>query len=430
MQTARGKQQKAVDKTRETDRIQRSAFHIPHSTFRNSLLAWFRTHARNLPWRTDRTPYRVWLSEMMLQQTQVETVIPYFERFLARFPTIDDLAAAPIGAVLKLWEGLGYYARARNLHQAAQVIVNERQGEWPRTVEGLMALPGIGRYTAGAIASLAFDVAAPVLDGNVIRVLCRVFAIERDPKEAKVREELWQLAERLLPHPPAPSSEIKKRFQERGNAPSPLPKTSFQFSEEAAGAGAVPTVSGVRPTAGEFNEALMELGALICTPRNPKCNVCPLAKHCAAKKHNLQDHLPIKTKRKPLPHFDVTAAVIRKKGRLLIAQRPFGGRLGGLWEFPGGKVESGETLPQCLRREIKEELGVRIKVGKPITSIDHAYTHFKITLHAFECELVSGQPQAVQVQDFKWVRMSELDRYAFAKTDLRIIEALKAKNRA
>ena len=311
---------------------------------------------------------------MMLQQTQVETVIPYFERFLARFPTIDDLAAAPIGDVLKLWEGLGYYARARNLHKAAQVIVNERHGEWPRTVEGLLNLPGIGRYSAGAIASLAFDVDAPVLDGNVIRVLCRVFAVERDPKDAKVREELWQLAEELLPHPPAPSPDSRSTNQERGNSLSPLP----------LGEGL-----GVR--SGEFNEALMELGALICTPRNPKCEVCPLAKLCAAKKRNLQDQLPLKTKRKPLPHFDVTAAVIRKNGRLLIAQRPFGGRLGGLWEFPGGKVEAGETLKQCLRREIKEELGVRIKVGKPIISIEHAYTHFKITLHAFECELVSGK---------------------------------------
>src|SRR5512139_2239569 len=364
-------------------------FHIPRSAFRNSLLAWFRANARDLPWRHDRTPYRVWLSEMMLQQTQVETVIPYFRRFLDRFPTIDDLAAAPLGDVLKLWEGLGYYARARNLHKAAQVIVDERHGEWPHTVEGLMALPGIGRYTAGAIASLAFDADAPVLDGNVIRVLCRVFAIKRDPKDAHVRKELWQLAGALLPLSPAG----------RGGR-------------------------GVRGGAGEFNEALMELGALVCTPRNPKCDVCPLAKYCEAKKRGWQDQLPIKTKRKPLPHYNVTAAVIRKNGRILIAQRPLGGRLGGLWEFPGGKVEPGETLPQCLRREIKEELGVRIKVGKQITSIDHAYTHFKITLHAFACELVSGKPQALQVQDFKWVRMSEFKRYAFAKTDLRIISAI------
>ncbi|CAG0926336.1 Adenine DNA glycosylase [Thermoflexales bacterium] len=385
-----------------------------NSKIQNSLLKWFRRHARDLPWREDRSPYRVWLSEMMLQQTQVETVIPYFHRFLDRFPTIDDLAAAPLGAVLKRWEGLGYYARARNLHKAAQIIVNERHGEWPRSVEGLMALPGIGRYTAGAIASLAFDMVAPVLDGNVIRVLCRVFAIQRDPKEALVREELWQLAETLLPHPPTPSPDSDSPNQERGSANSPLLKTSSPFSGE-----------GVGVRSGEFNEALMELGALVCTPRNPKCAVCPLAKYCAARQRGLQDQLPIKTKRKPLPHFQVTAAVIRKNGRLLIAQRPLGGRLGGLWEFPGGKVELGETLPQCLRREIKEELGIRIKVGKPIISVDHAYTHFKITLHAFECELMSGKPQVLQVQDFKWVRMSELEKYAFAKTDLRIIEALR-----
>ena len=380
--------------------------HSPKSKIQNSLLTWFRANARDLPWRHDRSPYRVWLSEMMLQQTQVETVIPYFLRFLGRFPTIKDLAAAPLGDVLKLWEGLGYYARARNLHQAAKVVVEKRHGEWPRTVEELMALPGIGRYTAGAIASLAFDVDAPALDGNVIRVLCRVFAIERDPKDAGVREELWTLAEQLLPKDPA------------GRAPCAAPDASSRVLARYT-RDAVP-----RGTAGEFNEALMELGALICTPRNPRCNVCPLAKHCEAKKRGRQDQLPIKTKRKPLPHYDVTAAVIRKNGRLLIAQRPLGGRLGGLWEFPGGKVEPGETLPQCLRREIKEELGVRIKVGEPIISIDHAYTHFKITLHAFECELVSGQPQALQVQDFKWVRMSELKRYAFAKTDLRIISAI------
>lgn len=366
----------------------------PTSNFQLPLINWFRANARDLPWRRDRSPYRVWLSEMMLQQTQVDTVIPYFNRFLDRFPTIDALAAAPIGDVLKLWEGLGYYARARNLHKAAQVIVTDLGGAWPRTVGGLLALPGIGRYSAGAIASLAFGVRAPVLDGNVIRVLCRLFAIQRDPKDAKVREELWQLAESLLPSP------VSQVVRETG---------------EGLGVG----------VAGFHNEALMELGATICTPRKPRCDACPIAAHCAAKRLGMQDQLPLKTKRKPLPHFDVTAAVIRRNGRILIAQRPFGGRLGGLWEFPGGKVEAGETLSQCLRREIKEELGFRIKVGDFITSIDHAYTHFKITLHAFECTVVAGQPRPLGVEDFKWVRMSELGKYAFAKTDLRIIEALK-----
>jgi A/G-specific adenine glycosylase len=380
----------------------RNRLKVMRSQIGEPLLAWFRVHARDLPWRHDRSPYRVWLSEMMLQQTQVDTVIPYFQRFLDRFPTLDALATAPIGDVLKMWEGLGYYARARNLHRAAQVIVNDLQGKWPHTVEGLMLLPGIGRYTAGAIASLAFAVRAPVLDGNVIRVLCRLFAIERDPKDPQVREELWQSAEALLPHPSTPSPDLKSTNQVRASA---APR--------------------VREGAGEFNEALMELGALICTPRNPHCVACPLTHLCEARQLGLQDQLPLKTKRKPLPHYDVTAAVVWRNGRILIAQRLFGGRLGGLWEFPGGKVEPGEALKHCLRREIREELGVRIKVGKPITTIDHAYTHFKITLHAFECELLSGKPQAVQVQAFKWVRLSELDRFAFAKTDLRIIEALR-----
>lgn len=358
---------------------------LQHAALINRRLAkWFRRHARDLPWRRERSPYRVWLSEMMLQQTQVDTVIPYFNRFLDRFPTLTDLAAAPLGDVLKRWEGLGYYARARNLHTAARAIVNDLHGEWPRTVEGLMALPGIGRYTAGAIASLAFDVCAPVLDGNVIRVLCRLFAIRRDPKDIRVREALWQLAEDLL--------------------------------------------AGAKATSpGEHNEALMELGATLCTPRNPRCEVCPIAAQCEAKRLGLQAQLPAKTKRPPLPHYDVTAAVIRRHGRLLIAQRPLGGRLGGLWEFPGGKVEAGESLPQCLRREIKEELGIRVKVGDFVTAVDHAYTHFKITLHAFECTVLSGEPRKLSVADFKWVRLSDLDRYAFAKTDLRIIEALRER---
>jgi A/G-specific adenine glycosylase len=419
------------------ERIRDSVNNQQSAISNQKLVAWFRAHARDLPWRRARSPYRVWLSEMMLQQTQVDTVIPYFNRFLDRFPTLNDLAAAPIGDVLKLWEGLGYYARARNLHRAAITIVTDLGGEWPRTVEGLLTLPGIGRYTAGAIASLAFGVYAPVLDGNVIRVLCRVFAIRRDPKDAAMREELWQLAEALLPRPPAPLPTTKKMSSGEGSATPPLLKSHPAQRAPASRTGRERSNAeskdrfqerGQGGEAGEHNEALMELGATICIPRHPKCDACPIAAHCEANRRGLQDQLPIKTKRPPLPHFDVTAAVIRRNGRLLIAQRPFGGRLGGLWEFPGGKVEPGESLPQCLRREIKEELGFCIKVGDFITAIDHAYTHFKITLHAFECTVVSGEPRKLGVEDFKWVRMSELDRFAFAKTDLRIIETLRKQS--
>jgi A/G-specific adenine glycosylase len=343
------------------------------------LIEWFKVNARDLPWRTRRTPYRVWLSEMMLQQTQVDTVVPYFKRFVSRFPTVKALADAPLDDVLKLWEGLGYYARARNLHHAAQIVSRELRGRFPATVEGLMRLPGVGRYSAGAIASLAFGVDAPVLDGNVARVLCRLFAIRRDPREPQMRDELWSLAESLLPE----------------------------------------------GRAGPFNEALMELGATVCTPRAPHCEVCPVTASCAARRRGLQNRLPVKRKRRATPHYDVTAAVIRRNGRVLIAQRPAQGMLGGLWEFPGGKREPGETLIECLKREIHEELRLVIEVGQPVAVVKHAYTHFRITLHAFACRVVSGRAKAAGVAAFKWVRMSELDRYAFPVTDRRIIQALE-----
>ena len=343
------------------------------------LMKWFEVNARDLPWRRKRTPYRVWLSEMMLQQTQVDTVIPYFQRFNARFPTVTALADAPLDDVLKLWEGLGYYARARNLHRAARLVSRELGGRFPKTVEGLMRLPGVGRYSAGAIASLAFGVDAPALDGNVIRVLCRLFAIERDPRDTQTREELWSLAELLLP----------------------------------------------KGQAGRFNEALMELGATVCLPRAPQCNVCPVASMCEARQRGMQERLPIKRARKAIPHYDVTAAIIRKNGRILIAQRPRDGMLGGLWEFPGGKREPGESLEKCLQREIREELGLEIAVGDLLTRVKHAYTHFRITLHAFECRVVSGKPKPIGVADVRWVRMNEVGRYAFAVTDQKIIQRLK-----
>ncbi|HEY4689641.1 MAG TPA: A/G-specific adenine glycosylase [Anaerolineae bacterium] len=354
---------------------------MDRSIFAHKLIRWFDSNARDLPWRRNRAPYRVWLSEMMLQQTQVDTVVPYFKRFTARFPNLKSLADAPLDEVLKLWEGLGYYARARNLHRAAQIVSRELKGRFPKTVEGLMRLPGVGRYTAGAIASLAFGVDAPVLDGNVSRVLCRLFAIRRDPRESKTRAALWSLAESLLPE----------------------------------------------GRAGRFNEALMELGATVCTPRAPRCDVCPLASMCEARRRGLESRLPVRHAKKTLPHYDVTAAVIRRNGRVLIAQRPYEGMLGGLWEFPGGKREAGESLEECLKREIREELRLEIAVGDRIVIVQHAYTHFRITLHAFECRAVSGKPKPIGVADFKWVRMSELDRYAFAVTDRKIIQRMKAE---
>jgi A/G-specific adenine glycosylase len=357
----------------------------PHlrGAFAQRLLTWANTSLRDLPWRRSRDPYRIWISEIMLQQTQVATVIPYFERFVERFPGVAELAAAPLADVLKAWEGLGYYARARNLHRAARQILEEHGGRLPANERELRALPGIGRYTAGAILSLAFGQDAPVLDGNVRRVLCRVFAIEDDPAQAVTQNRLWQLARQLIP-------------------------------------------SG---QAGRFNEAVMDLGATVCTPTAPRCPECPLADLCQA---NLQSRvatdspspLPRRMPRRQTPHYDVTAGVIWHDGRLLIAQRKPDRLLGGLWEFPGGKQEPKESLAGCLQREIREELGVEIAVDEPLLTLRHAYTHFRITLHVFQCRYLAGDPRPLDCADWRWATLDELSNYPMAVTDRRIVEAL------
>jgi A/G-specific adenine glycosylase len=354
--------------------------HKDISALHEALIDWFEKHRVDLPWRRTNDPYAIWLSEIMLQQTQVATVIPYYERFLARFPTVQDLGAAPLGDVLKLWEGLGYYSRARNLHRAAKMIVERSNGQFPTSLEGLRSLPGIGRYTAGAIASLAFGIDAPVLDGNVIRILTRWFNISDDVRATSTKNMLWALATMLVPD----------------------------------------------GRAGPWNEGLMELGRLICTPRSPACSACPVAAFCEARELGLQHERPVKQLRPKTPHYDVTAAVItRDDGRILIAQRPPEGLLGGLWEFPGGKRESGETLPDCLHREIREELDIEISVGEQIGVVRHGYTHFRITLYAFACQHVSGIPQKIGVADYAWIMLDDLDHYAFPVTDQKIIALLR-----
>jgi A/G-specific adenine glycosylase len=350
------------------------------SALQRRLLRWFKRHRRAMPWRGAKDPYAIWVSEIMLQQTQVAAVTPYFLRFLNRFPNVRALARARMDAVLKAWEGMGYYSRARNLHRAAREVVSRFGGRLPATAPELLTLPGIGRYTAGAIASIAFGQDEPVLDGNVTRVLCRVFRIRKDPKAAAVRDELWSLARRLVP-------------PER---------------------------------AGLFNQALMDLGATVCAPRNPGCPNCPIAADCGARAHGEQDAIPVKRPRKPTPHHDIAAGVIRRAKRILIDQRKADGLLGGLWEFPGGKRQRGEALKACLRREVREELGIGIRVLRPLITVEHAYSHFCITLHAYECRHVSGAPRALGCADWKWVTLEELDRYAFPAANRRIITALRS----
>ena len=352
------------------------------------LLRWYRNCRADLPWRSDAEPYHVWLSEVMLQQTQVDTVIPYYRRFLTAYPSIADLAAAPLDDVLKLWEGLGYYSRARNLHRAAAIVVAEHDGALPAEVSELRVLPGIGRYTAGAIASIAFGRPAPVLDGNVMRLITRLLDLDDDITLSATQNKLWRIAADWLP------------------------------------------VEG----AGEYNQALMELGQKICKPKNPHCENCPLQLHCRAFAQGTQLERPVRSKRAPKPHYDVTAGIIRDgEQRLLIAQRPLDGLLGGLWEFPGGKLEGQESLTECLQRELREELAIEVDVGRLFTVVEHAFTHFKITLHAFDCRYLGAlppydEPQAIEALNWAWVSEEQLSQYSFGKADRDVIAEMQRRH--
>lgn len=355
------------------------------------LADWHDRQQRSLPWRSappgERDPYAVWVSEIMAQQTRLDTVVAYFERWMARFPTIEALAAADQQEVLKLWEGLGYYARARNLHRAAQIVVAEHGGELPAERKALAALPGIGDYTVGAILSLAYNQPEPILDGNVKRVLSRLADIATPIEEQDTLRLLWALARAVV---------------------------------SAAEAG----------RAGATNEALMELGATLCTPTSPRCLLCPVADHCQAAAHGTQADRPVTLPKRRTPHYDVTAGVIWQgepfASQVLIAQRPQDGMLGGLWEFPGGKLEPDDPdLPACLRREIREELAIDIEVGEAITQVRHAYTHFRITLHVFHARHIAGEPQALACADWRWIMLDELDAYPFPVTDQKVIATLR-----
>jgi len=340
-----------------------------------ALCAWYREHARDLPWRRTDDPYAVWVSEIMLQQTRVETVVPYYERFLDRFATVDSLGRAGQEEVLKLWQGLGYYSRGRNLHAAARQIVAAGRG-LPTTVDGWAALPGVGRSTAGAITSITQGTAAPILDGNVRRVLTRLLAL-REPAGAPVAERiLWHTAETLTP------------------------------GDDAA----------------TYAQAIMELGATCCTRRRPDCPCCPWSRECGAHALGLTDELPLKRARRPVPHHEEVAVVLRHGCDVLLARRPQRGLLAGLWGFPRDRVRAGEDPPTAARRLAGESIGDHDLRLAALTSVDHAYSHFRITLHAFAGSLGAAPPPPVDGR--RWVPVAQLTDYPMPNTDLAIVEAL------
>lgn len=340
------------------------------SSFTQSLQKWYDAHARTLPWRvtleeTRRPdPYHVLLSEFMLQQTQVATVLPYFAQFLRVFPTIEALAAADEQQVLRLWQGLGYYSRARNLLKAARHVVEQYEGQVPTTVEQLQTLPGVGRYTAGAIASIAHGTRAPILDGNVIRVLCRIDAIQSDPREKATVALLWARAEEIVP--------------------------------------------ADRP--GDFNSALMELGATVCTPRNPQCLICPVARHCSARDLGIQEQIPPPKKTKQTPHATrVVYCLYRtRSGRREYAfeQRPATGRWAGMWQF--------------ITRPTREETFDKVVATQAIGSVDHALTHRRYTF-----DVLHGDARKLKLDAATWHTLESSETIPLPKPHVRIREMLR-----
>lgn len=334
--------------------------------FRDTLLAWFEDYQREMPWRQTDDPYRIWVSEVMLQQTQVKKVVGYYEAFIARFPDIQQLAAAPLQDVLKVWEGLGYYARARNLHKAAQVVVAEYDGEIPQDYAAFRKLPGVGAYSAAAVLSIAFNAPYAAVDGNIKRVLARL----------------------LLMTAPINDAKVAKRFQE---------KADILLD---------PAVPGI------FNQAMMELGATVCRPHSPTCLVCPVNRFCEAFRTAQQDKFPRRRETKPIPEHHLAMGVIyNARGEVLLTQRQLDGLLGGLWEFPGGRLAEDETAEEACVRHIAECVNLSVRDVRALTQVRHAYTHFKVVVDVFQCTYQAGEVVLNGPRDAKWITVPELKAY-------------------
>lgn len=342
-----------------------------------TLLKWYSKHARAMPWRDHPDPYAVWVSEIMLQQTRVETVIPYFEKWMKLFPDVKSLADASERDVLNAWEGLGYYSRARNLHKAAKIVASKFNGQLPRDLKDLRALPGIGRYTVGAIASIAFKMDEPTLDGNLRRVFSRLYDVTEFADSPAGEKILWELAALHLP----------------------------------------------KGKAGDYNQALMDLGATICLPKNPRCLLCPLMKICKANQNGTQELRPVLKPKKQVPQYIHAAAVIvRRIGNsphTLLSQRPADGLLGGMWEFPNARVNQNPAAE--LANALRSASSLQVKRGEALGIVRHGYSHFRVIVHAFRCEVVSISKN----KNLKWVKISKLNEYPMGKVDRQIAVKIK-----
>lgn len=338
------------------------------------LLRWFKRKARDLPWRKTKDPYAIWVSEIMLQQTQVGTVIPYYQNFLKTFPTVRHLARASLSNVLKVWEGLGYYSRARNLHRASQIVLDHFRGIIPNDLKNLLSLPGIGRSTAGAVLSFAFHKDAPILDGNAKRVISRLFAVSDSPAAGRTDDLLWGLSESLVP---------------KGNS-------------------------------NPFNQALMDLGSMLCTIKEPDCARCPLRNACKARASGKPETYPPKRLRKTIPHVESVSAVIRRDGKVLLRQRPPSGLLGGLWEFPNWRMEEKQRSRLRLKLEdhIKKDIGITADGKELIGTFIQTFSHFKLTLHAYHCQSMNGKGKG------KWVSVRNLHRFPMSRIHRRIAQTI------
>lgn len=350
------------------------------SSVRRKLLKWFDENQRSLPWRSNKTPYRIWVSEIMLQQTQVATVIDYYNRFIKKFPTVKKLAAAEQADVLKLWEGLGYYRRARQLHAAAQVVVEQHGGVFPTNFDDVLALPGIGRYTAGAILSIAEDQRQPILEGNTIRVFARLMTMKSDPRSSSNQKALWEFSESLLP----------------------------------------------RKRCGDFNQSLMELGSEICHPKRPKCLVCPIRNDCPTAIKGLQEQIPVAAKKIKYESINEAVVVIRRGGKYLVRKCGPGERWEGLWDFPRFSIDK-QSGPQDVESQIKLQTGLYVTVQASKKQIKHAVTRFRITLDCYESQSVGGrlsQKQSVVESEMQWMTAAQIEAAPMSITGRKVAQAL------